>query len=198
MKDRSLTCRGFGLGSFAIPAFEVRPGESVSLLLPSWFELERELRDFLTGTQPRSEIKLAAKCVSVRQALPRGGIRGRLFNTMPITWLTERGLAGSQASAVLNRHAIEGRTPLSHLATTPRILLGLEAAYHQRPDVIVFAMSGLDPLGRRAVVDLVRTHLDHTGIVSLTYPCTTSGMITYSPFPESLTHEVHGRSPMAV
>lgn len=198
MNERSLTCRGFDLGSHAIPAFDVRPGEAVSLLLPSWFEFESDLRDYLSGAHPKSEVELIAKCVSVRQASPRSGIRGVLFSSMPHNWLTEQGLSRVEASTALNRHAIEDRIPISKLATNPRMLLGLEAAYHQRPDVILFSMSGLDPVGRRTVVELIRTHLDDTGIVCLTYPSTTNGISTHSPFPESLTLEVSARSQMAV
>jgi hypothetical protein len=186
------------LGGHHVPAFEVRPGEAVTLRLPAWFELEAALVDSLTGKARRPEVDLAGRCVFAEPAYPPVGWRRWFSDSKPTDWLRRRGLTRAEAAAVLARHGIDDRFPLSRHAANPRTLLGLAAAYHRRPDLIVFHTHGLDPAGVVEVQGLVRSHLDATGAIYLSAPVPSRGTETDPVFHGSTVVEIVARPAVPV
>lgn len=193
-----LICRGFELGQYFVPGFAVRPGEGVTLRLPSRLGAADELAAFLCGKPPRPEVELRGTCVVAQRADPPDGWRRWFADPTPSQWLIRHGFAPDAATAVLVRHRIDDRFPLSRYAAGPRTLLGLERAYHSGPAIVVFSTSGLDPLGESAVHSLVRSHLSRTSAVYLAAPYLSGGESHQRELPGSTVVEINLNPPVAV
>ncbi len=197
MTTSLLNCRGFDLGQFHVPSFEVRPAEVLTLALPASSELTSILGELLTGIRPSADIEIIGQSVRATPARARTGWRG-LFPARPADWLIGQGFTRSEADVVLARHQIDNRFRLNQYAATPKMLLGLEAVYHRRPDVIVFDTTGLDPNGWNRVRALVQSRLGETAAVYLSSPIVSQGKRSTPVFPESSVAEVVARPAVSV
>jgi len=175
MAEPVLTCRGFFLGGALVPAFEATRGQVVTVQLPPRFELAEQLAGTFAGVVRRPEVELRGRGAVAERAEHPAGWRRWLLDPSPSEWLVRQGFTPGEAATVLLRHQIDDRFRLSRYAAGPRAVLGLEAALHARPDVVVFDTSGLDPKWEVAVQEVVRSSLERTAVVYLATPFLSNG-----------------------
>jgi hypothetical protein len=166
---------GFSIGSYRIPAFQLRSGEGVCLHLPETTtsaEVE-QLIGVLTGKTPLSGIQLFGR---VLWAAPvrnrRYGLTG-LFRPMRVAdWLSRiAGASPAQVQTILRKlHPSKRDSCIEQLAGTPRTSLSIEAAWLAGADVVLFTTAGLDPLGRETVYQAVVSHFPQGSAIQLSFP----------------------------
>lgn len=198
MTDLVLACRGFELGRSHVPTFEVRRGCVLTLQLPARFDSIDRLASHLSGTVPRTEVDVRGRCVVAERAQPPHNWRRWFSDPFPGEWLIRRGFTKQEATTIVAKHCIDDRHRLSQYAATPRTLLGLEAAYHLKPDLVIFDTSGLDPLGELAVYDLVRSNLHRISAIYLATSYLSEGVIHNRAMPGSDVFELTTMKPVTI
>ena len=198
MAIAKLICRGLVLDQHYLPPFEVHAGELVAIHLPAYFGSKSELIAALTGSVPTSDIEIAGSSVFAWPAQSPIGWRRWFSNPSPAEWLIRHGFSHDEALAMLTRLAIETRFRLDELAANPRTLLGLVAAIHRQPGVVVFDPAGLDPMGERAVQELVQSHLQQTSVMYFSWPAQSMGTESYRVFPGSTVVELTAQKAVTV
>jgi hypothetical protein len=78
-------------------------------------------------------------------------------------------MTAEQAGAIVEGLGLRARWRIGQLALTPRVLLGLEAAWASQAELLLFATVGLDSSGRTAVFKAVQSHLDQGSAIHLGY-----------------------------
>jgi len=110
-----------------------------------------------------------------RTATGRTGFLGRFVQPYPVDWLLRAGVSPRDAGQVVARLGLKPEWRVCNLPATPRTLLGLEAVWARGAEAVVFSCAGLDPLGRRAVFEVIRAHLETCAAIYLSYPYGTQG-----------------------
>jgi hypothetical protein len=175
MDSLLLSSDGFPIGSFLLPAFQLRAGECVCLHLPETMtssEVEQLIR-ILIGGKNVPGVRLFGRLLWAAPLRPRRhGLLG-LFRPLRVAdWLSRiAGASPTQAQSILQRlHPQERECYLEQLPGTPRMLLSVEAAWLAGAQGIVFATRGLDPLGCEAVYEAVSSHFSQGGAIHLSFP----------------------------
>jgi hypothetical protein len=162
MDDIRLICDGLIIGSLVLPPFELRAGQLVTLQLPAPHDAadEQSLRSALSGTVVHAEVHVRCRVISADAAVPPRGPFAAL-RTSAVDWLARHGrISRPDAERVIRQTRIcEPTDRVSNLAMTPRTTLGVLAAWATGAEAIIYSTSGLDPLGARAVQQLVRDRL---------------------------------------
>jgi hypothetical protein len=109
------------------------------------------------------------------RAWGRPGLLGLFLQPYPADWLRRAGVGPGDAERIVARLGLKPELRVINLSGKPRALLGLEAAWARGAEVIIFSTAGLDPLGRLAVFDAVRSHLGTCAAIYLSYPYMTQG-----------------------
>jgi hypothetical protein len=164
-----LTCTGFDADGWSFPAFEVRAGELVRMVVPRSCILKpRAALQLLATPFARKGIQSSGKVVAVDFPLPRRWPMELFHRQRTIEWLCQKAkISRSVAERLLDRVKLSPETPLSWLAGTPRNLLAIQAALAERPAVILFDTVGSDPLGVRRVLQAVAEQLEDAAAVCL-------------------------------
>ncbi len=161
MADNRIESRGFAIGRWWIPPFSAGRGECVVLHLPAESDADRDgILACLRGAEPVANLVVPARVAVAGMALGPVGWRRWLLDPTPFDWLRkETNVSADSIHEILRDLRIEPQMPLSRLAGTPRMLLGLAAALAGKPDMLVFSTAGLDPCGVRQVENFVAAHL---------------------------------------
>jgi hypothetical protein len=86
-------------------------------------------------------------------------------------WLARRvNVSLPQAQALIEELPVSVPQRLDQCATTHRILLGLAVALANRPDILLYRTSGLDPLGILTVHEYVEKHCQDLCALHLSLP----------------------------
>ncbi len=94
-----------------------------------------------------------------------------VVRTPTVTRYLRRHLTAEGESQVLRMLDLTGAEDLRSLPLTPRSLLGIEVAFRQHV-VVIFSISGLDPLGVKKVLDHVQGFLEYASAILLSHPST--------------------------
>jgi hypothetical protein len=178
-----LVCEGAQVGSLHVPPFELRPGTSICLHLPSpvrYGDMERLAWAF-TGRDGVRGIHVQARMLSALSDVdlphPRG-LLGLFYRPRVKTWLLRRSRrSAEEVNRILHRHGWTDKTQIVRLAGTPKTLLALEAAWAAGAEGILFTTMGLDPLGEERVKELVLQHLEDCPAVHLSTQYTCNGQV---------------------
>lgn len=164
-----LVCDGMTIDRYFIPPFAVNRGEAVRLQFPSernGVAAKYRFRDLLLSSSnaihPSGTIEVPAN--------PQPGIALlELFHKRTaVEWLRRHAkLSIREAENLLDKVEIGPDTPLCTLAGTPRMLIGIQAAFAAKPAVLVFDTAGLDPLGVQRVLKAVQEQLGDAAAVQL-------------------------------
>jgi hypothetical protein len=193
MNPIRLSCDGMIIGSLVIPPFQLKAGEFICLHLPgpAGSKEEVQLIQILTGKSSVSGLRLFGRVLYASPATDRRGFFRFLRPLRPADWLRQSaGISRQEAGAIVARLGIKQEWHLSQLASNPSTLLGLEAAWAQGAEVILFSTSGCDPSGIRAVFNSVSSHLDRTAAIYLSLPFFQGGKLKRNYFPGALCLEV--------
>ena len=140
MDDHCIDSQGFCVGGWGFPPFSLRRGECITLNLPQEARTDHEsIVATLTGSKP--VVGLTSTTVSFSLNRPSVGRAGDewFHDPTPWDWLKENTTLSDDAiQTILIEYEMDRRIPLSRYAGTPRLILGLHAAYARNPAVIVF------------------------------------------------------------
>jgi hypothetical protein len=172
MNPVRVSCTGIQVASVSIPPFELRTGEMVCLHLPAPqnSRADEYLIQLLTGARKTAGLQLLGRVVRAEPARHATGLRNLFRRQRVADWLGQFGESTpAEVLAILDRLGIRADTSVAQLPLTPCILLGLEAAWLRRAEVLVYSTAGLDPLGRAAVFQAVSAHLPECAALHLSY-----------------------------
>jgi hypothetical protein len=183
MERTLITCGGSVVGSLRLPAFTLKTRGFVCLHLPGAVDSEgsRRVAQVLAGERTAAGLEVTARVCRAAPPTQRAGLLGLVRRPRAVDWLRRSGhLTRAQAEAVVTRlvHAADGRVEhlrVGQLPGTPRVLLGLEAAWARAAEVVLFTTAGLDPLGRRMVYQAVAARLPQCAAVHFSHEYTTQG-----------------------
>lgn len=192
MDETCIESQGFCVGRWLFPPFTLRPGECVTLQLPqdAWLDQDRIIST-LTGTEPAHGLILRGAVVFVEPAADVSGWRRWFHDPTPFDWLKKNTTLTEDAiQSILVECEIERPVPMSRHAGTPRLILGLHAAFAKKPAAIVFATTGLDPRGVRLVQQIVSRHLVECPALYLAWPWVSQGQEHRAAFSGSFSVSV--------
>lgn len=174
-----IRCDGFVSGSLFIPAFELRAGCLTSLQLPGLYSQTQNslFRDLFSGTVPHPKVQLSGRVMSAKPAAARSGLLAYVSPHTAGRWLARTGrLSLAEAERTIRQSAAcDPLDRLQGLAGTPRTALGLLAAWANHADTIIYSTSGLDPLGRQFIHQLVHNRLQQCSALHLAYEFVSNG-----------------------
>jgi hypothetical protein len=187
MADLRIDGQDFRVGRWHFPVFSLRGGECVTLCFPkeAYVDADRIIA-CLTGMEPVPGLKLHANALFAKPASDFTGWRRWFHDPTPFHWLKKNiAISDDAIRAFLREHAMDPSIPLSRYAGTPKLMLGLEAAFARRPGVVVFSTAGLDSLGVREAFGLVAEHLPECSALYLSWPFSRQGQEQHDFFPNS-------------
>jgi hypothetical protein len=192
-----VTCDGLIIGRCRVPSFEARAGELIKVEFPHDRVAEqRELLSLLSARHPRGPIRVAGKVVVVEKPRSRWEFVEMFHRQTALEWLCKRtGLPQEEAMPWLQadrcpwleRSRVTPDAPIAYMAGTPRKLMGVQAAFAMRADVVLFDTEGLDPLGIRDTLTAVAAQLGNSSAIYLTWV----GDIEVPEVPFSAVYAVH-------
>ncbi len=178
MANLLLSSSGAALGELWLPPFALRVGESLCLHVPApaWGEQEAQLLRALTGVDQVAGIVAAGRVEYASPATRRTGLLGLLRQPYAVDWLRRTArLNRDDARRVVAGLGLKPEWRICQIAGTPRALLGLEAVWARGAEGVIFSCVGLDPCGRQAVFEAIRSRLSRCAAVYLSYPYSTQG-----------------------
>jgi hypothetical protein len=179
---------GFEVGQCQFPQFRLHGGEAITLCMPSPNDrIQDQIILGLIGKKRAPGLVIQASVVLATPANPQSDWLRWLRNETPCDWLARNTtLKKEQIRCMLDKHGLDGKRPLSNYAGTPRMLLGLEKAYAEAAEVVIFSTAGLDPLGIEKVFRTVAEYLPKCAAMYLAWPYCSEGKERHSHFPGSL------------
>lgn len=186
MESVCYACQGFRVGALAVPSMALHVGELVCLHLP-FLQSEAEQQELirlLTGVRRSPAVRCFGRVVWAEPAAAQGGFLPHLFNRQSaVAWLCHAaGISRSEAKAIADRLGIEHRAQVEQLPMNQRNLLGIEAAWARRANVILFTTAGCDLEGVHATYEAVLARLSDRAAIHLSYPYViASPDTTYQP-----------------
>jgi hypothetical protein len=178
MDNLLLSSDGAAVGGLWLPPFRLHRGESACLHIPGLACGEQEERVLcgLSGADTISGIRVLGRVEYAAPATSRAGLLGLFRRPYPVDWLRRTArLNPGDARGIVAKLDLKPEWRVCNLPGTPRSLLGLEAAWARGADVVVFSCVGLDPCGRQAMFDAVRTRLGSCAAIYLSYAYATQG-----------------------
>jgi hypothetical protein len=178
MQPARLVCEGASVGPYDLPPFQLRAGDLICLHLaaPADYIAEATLLRALTGREPHPGLRPLSRVLDASPAARRRGLWRLLGQPTLARWLAHAsGIPFAEATHQLAELGLLPSARLDCVAGTPRTLLGLACAWNRGAEAVIFTTAGLDPLGREAVVNAVRSRLERCPAILLSYPYLTSG-----------------------
>ena len=91
-----------------------------------------------------------------KPARRRGGLYRLLSPSTTVRWLSKKvGIDQHSAQTIISALPIEVHPKLEWNAGNPRNFLGIAAALQTKPEVLIYASSGMDPVGVLALHDFI-------------------------------------------
>ncbi len=176
MRELEITCNGFQIGKIAIPNFEVRKGQLSCFHwpLPRGSLEETHFWRILLGTETEISLQVFGKVTKINLPCEKKGIFSYFFyrETIEKLLMESGNIDAKQVSNILKKLSIVPHSFISSISLTTRILLGIEMAWGNSPDVVLFETSGLDPLGIETICQAILGKLDTCAAIHFSYPTT--------------------------
>ena len=152
------------------PTFEFVLGRAICVHIPHAFHtggevLENELLKLAQQQGKRASVARPPGFETVT--------RGLNHKETSEDWLARvGGISKAEAKEVIADLGIWVAEKVAYNAGTPRALLGIAATLINKPDVIMYTDSGLDPEGRLSLHRFVTSKCQHLSVVHVSYPST--------------------------
>lgn len=183
-------CRGFSIGKWSVPPFELNGNDAITLVVPQEMT---PLSDALIAVLCRNAsgvVESSGKVIWAEPARMPSRLRRLIKGSSASGWLQRRaGISTQRAREVVERLQIKNDN-LGVLAANPRLFLGLAAAWELGADVLIFSTCGNDPLGVEAAFGMVQDHLANCSSIYVSFPFTTAGTRSHRVFPGSTVVEI--------
>jgi len=176
MNPTRISCKGIQVDTVQIPPFQLREGELICVHMPSpaLSELEKQIIDLLIGK--RSGLQLSGRVTWIDPPTWTRGLLGLFYQPRAVTWLRKvTRISHGEALQIVERLGLRHEWRISQLSWDERSLLGLEAAWANRAETIVFSTVGCSFSGRRAIYEAVLSHIDQCPAIHLSYAYWTQG-----------------------
>jgi hypothetical protein len=174
-----LECYGFQHADTDIPAFRVKQGEHIAILVP-WHE-DRDWTTFMEVLAGHSDCSaVSAQCPTY--VIPCGGFEEDVSAAPTVANILQRhGVEHERAAAIEGDLSLEPSKPYDHLAFTPRIELSLEIASYKGAELIVFSTAGLDPMGLQKVSQRIRAFKTPCATIDIRSASVSEALERFSP-----------------
>src|ERR1700722_8596342 len=140
MSDIRMECQGADIGRWHLPSFALRQGECITLSFPSVAETwtdENPVFRCLTGMESVPGLNLLGTVLVAKPACGPTGWRRLYQKSTTFDWLKKNTTFSDDAiRSFLQDHHMDPKLPLARYAGTPRMILGLAAAFVHRPGVV--------------------------------------------------------------
>ena len=174
ISEIQIKCKGFKIGNVYIPEFEVKTGQLLCFHWPLIKSLEEQLfLEVLLGTKTEININVLGKITKVNVPSYRkiGIFSDFLYRQNIKKFLMKFGdISDTEVNKILQKLHIAPYGFIGSISLTTRIWLGLEIAWINSPDVILFDTRGLDPLGIETICQAVSKRLDACAAIHFSYP----------------------------
>ncbi len=178
-----IQCDGLQVGTWIIPSFTLSGGECVWLHLDRWHaKEEKHLLALMSGRIAHTNLRFFGKPLLAPLAAPNSRWwRELILPETPLRWLCRTtGITKLQAQAIVSKVGLDTEVPLCQLGSNPRKLLGLEAAWIQGADIVLFDTRGNDPVGVRTIFDAIASMLEQgAAAIYLSYPMISGSGVPY-------------------
>lgn len=195
MSPIQISCEGFSLGSFWVPPFQLKAEEVICLHLPFSPDSEEaeKFLQVLTGARSEPGCHVFGRVVYAQPARSTRKNRFPLFRDETVREWLDQSTTGAllPEEDVLSRFGVQASWKVSQLGYNHRLLLGLEAAFQNKADSIIFSTVGCDPAGYSLAVEWFSWKRERaaTGIY-LSYPFMQNGQARRFCFPRGKCVEV--------
>ena len=157
-----IDCKGFQLGRFKIPSFNLNRGEIVNLQIFSgghFWELEEKLIQIFTGIIQHENVKISGR-IEFAEHIRETGILSKLFPLTVGKYLKKNARPTEMSLSIFPDDRLKPETPISHLAGNPRKFLSIYSVL-SRCDGVIFDLVGNDPSGAEKLFEIVKDFVDH-------------------------------------
>ena len=157
MSPIQISCEGFTLGSFWVPPFQLKAGEVVCLHLPfspDSTETEKFLQ-VLTGERSEAGFHAFGRvaCAQPARSKRKGWLPFAQDETVREWFYRSTQGVSLIGESDFSRLGVQASWKVSQLGYNHRLLLGLEAAFQNSTESIVFSTVGCDPSGYSLAVE---------------------------------------------
>ncbi len=169
MSEVKITCKGFKMGNVYIPEFEVKKGQLLCFHWPFCHKsLEAEhFFEVLLGTKTEMNIYVLGKITKVNIPYEKNPFYRKSIKKFLMKF---GNISAYRASNILQKLHIAPHNFIGSISLTKKILLGLEIAWVNSPEVVLFETGGIDPLGIETICQAVSERLDTCAAVHFSYP----------------------------
>lgn len=169
----TIICSGIKIGSIYIPKFKARKGQLLCFHwpLPGEGLEEKHFRKMLLGTATEVNLQIFGKTINVAKLLYNDSTFKYTYQQSIEKFLLEFGNINIEiVNNILMKLNIIPHSFIDSVSLTTKILLGIELAWLDFPDILLFETSGLDPLGINTVCEAILEKLDICTFIHLSYP----------------------------
>lgn len=155
-----LSCQGFRINKFRIPAFELNEGEIVTLNLWSgghFFDLENELVSIFTGKSLKDQVILN-KQLMFAEHIHLKNWKEKFYSLTVERYLRKNAEPTEMSLSVFPDDRLNPKTKVSHLAGNPRRFLSIYATL-SKCDSLIFDLVGVDPQGALDIYRIVEDYV---------------------------------------
>lgn len=161
--------KGFDIGNFRIPPFELNEGELISICLFNgghFFDLEMKLVKLFTGFHPNPNFILY-HTIEFVEHIKTNRFRESIFPMTVGKYLSKNGNAKvEELKKNFGLDYVSSKTKVKTLAGNPRKWLSLISTL-SKTDKIVFDLVGQCPLGAEKTMEFIKKYTDKGGAAIL-------------------------------
>jgi hypothetical protein len=180
MDKTRVICDGVTDGLLYIPPFTLNQGEAICLQAPYPVDdrFEQCLAQLLLGFRSVRGITTHGQAQWIDPFL-RDPVCFGAAARWKMTWRNPRGaLAWAQRNArlshvdteaLLQKFGLKPSDRIDKLAATPRMVLGLECCRTNGTEIVVVSMAGLDPTGKKTVLETLNRMREKFAVVYISY-----------------------------
>ena len=165
-----LSSKGFTIEDYFFEPFTLLRGEymSIDFYKDQDFEIEKALREILSGDRTLDEVLIKEKVIPV--IMDEINQVQFFLKKTPLRYLEERSmLTKEKIMLLLDEIDINPKTNIYSLGANERKLLSLEAAYSKTKNIII-CTSGLDYTGLEKVRNRIQKEMNMGSVLEINYP----------------------------
>jgi hypothetical protein len=170
-----ISCEGITIDRLRLPPFQLTCGELICLHLPCRGNSKEELHvvRLLTGEMSARGLSIFGRILFADPPEFRAGLLSIFRRPRVGDWLRNKaGISLAQANTIAKALGLEANEQICRLEGSPRVRLGLEAAWARGAEAIVFSTLGCE---RLPLQEAVLSRIDQCPAIYLSYPFWTQG-----------------------
>jgi hypothetical protein len=165
-----ISCEGVTIGGLRLPPFQLESGQLICLHMPCLANSkeEHQVIQLLTGDMPARGLSISCRVLFAEPPEFRSGLLSLFRRPRVGRWLQKKaGVSPTEATVIANRLGLETSEQICRLEGSPKVRLGLEAAWARGAQAIIFSTLGCE---RLPLLEAVLSHIDQCPAIHLSYP----------------------------